>query len=194
MVDERPTEPDPRLIWRWAGDAIRPVLGWILTIVGAVALILGYLGVSGEVLVARQLPYVVSGGLAGIAMVFLGGIYLGAQDVRRSTERILRLERLVGELHAVLLTHPDVSPDTVGTGPVTRGATAVTDDAPTDQLAVLNGAGGELFALPNGSTFHRRQCAALGGKSAERLDVAAVEERSLKACKLCEPVSDLSGV
>ena len=59
--------PDPALFWRWVGKATRPVVGWVLAGLGVIAILIGYLGISRESLVAKQLPYLISGGIGGIA-------------------------------------------------------------------------------------------------------------------------------
>ncbi len=107
----KPEDVDPQVMWAWVADALRPWAGWVIAIIGTVALTVGYLGVSREVLVAKQLPYVVSGGLGGIALVFIGGVLLGTQDVRRQGQRIARLESLISDLHDVLLEADDTAVD-----------------------------------------------------------------------------------
>src|SRR2546428_7239693 len=53
-------------------------LGGALAIGGIVLVIVGWVGTSQTILVAGQIPYVVSGGLLGLALVFLGGfLYFG---------------------------------------------------------------------------------------------------------------------
>src|SRR6266568_894198 len=58
---------------------------------GIVLIVLGWLGTSRTVLVAGQIPYVVSGGLLGLGLVFLGGfLYFGywlALSLRDNRER-----------------------------------------------------------------------------------------------------------
>src|SRR5205823_1256673 len=73
--------PDTALFWRWVGKATRPVIGWVLTGIGVILIIVGYLGVSREALVAKQLPYLVSGGILGIAFVGFGAVLLGTEDI-----------------------------------------------------------------------------------------------------------------
>jgi len=72
-------------------EAMFFVLGGALAIGGIVLVIIGWVGTSQTVLVAGQIPYVVSGGLLGLALVFLGGfLYFGhwvAMLVRESRER-----------------------------------------------------------------------------------------------------------
>ncbi|HEY9556176.1 MAG TPA: hypothetical protein VIR58_05545 [Acidimicrobiales bacterium] len=45
-----------------------------LTTAGLVAIILGWLGASHSILVVKQIPYLISGGLLGVALATLGGL------------------------------------------------------------------------------------------------------------------------
>jgi hypothetical protein len=65
-------QPDPSVFWRWVWASVRPVLGYVFVGIGLILLLTAYLGVSREVLVAKQLPYLVSGGMFGLAAVTLG--------------------------------------------------------------------------------------------------------------------------
>ena len=69
---------------------------------GLAAMVVGYLGTSRTVLVAGQIPYVVSGGLIGLALVFLGGfLYFGywlallVRDGRRQAAELARDQELL---------------------------------------------------------------------------------------------------
>lgn len=172
-IDERAggaaDEPDPRELWSWLGRALRPYLGWILIGLGALALVIGYFGVSREILVARQVPYFASGGLLGVSLVFIGGIALLIDDLRDADERVEHAERVaqerldhiesaVAELRDVLLAHPD---------------------APTRTLPEAT----ERVALPGGSSYHRPDCRIVDGKQVEPVH----DRGGLTPCKLCEP-------
>lgn len=67
------------------------MLGGALAVAGVVLIIIGWVGTSRTVLVAGQIPYLVSGGLLGLGLVFLGGfLYFGywlAMLVRENRER-----------------------------------------------------------------------------------------------------------
>lgn len=172
MTDQHESPPrvgptDAAEAWRWLGTAIRPLLGWALAAAGIATIVAGYLGVSREALVARQLPYLISGGIGGIALVFLGAALLGVDDLRRTTRRLDDIERQVGDLHRLLLEAADDEP---------AGA-----DPPTAE----NGA--RVVALPEGQSYHRAECAAVRHKAVVALTPAQAVSRGLAACRLCEP-------
>lgn len=173
--------PDPRLLWRWVGKATRPVVGWVLIGVGALAILIGYFGVSREALVAKQIPYLVSGGITGMVLVAIGAFFLGTEDLRKQLARLDRIERQVNELHRALLVPLDLAQvdeiTAVGaeTLPVADSGTGSTGDA-------------HFVALTSGQTFHRPDCRMIEGKPAERLTPSVVKRRKLAPCRLCEPV------
>src|SRR3954449_2707841 len=94
--------PDPTLFWRWVGKATRPVIGWVLIGFAALFILLGWIGVSGTPIVAKQIPYIVSGGIAGVLLAVVGAYFLATEEMRKDSDRINRLERMVQELHEVL--------------------------------------------------------------------------------------------
>src|SRR3954454_19284215 len=150
LRDRSHGQPDSAALWRWVWASIRPYLGYVLIAIGGLLLLSGYLGVSREVIVARQIPYLVSGGLLGLAAVTLGGRLLLIEDLRRDSGRLNRLEKAVLELHQVLLYRPDAP------SPATAAASA-------------NGAGQtQPLVLPGGESFHRPDCPVVGDKAAGR--------------------------
>jgi hypothetical protein len=106
-ADDPYAEPDPSVLWRWASRATRPWLGWLLIAAGALLILLGYLGVSRESIVEKQLPYLISGGIGGVLLCVLGAYVLGTEELRKDSGRLDRLERMVEELHGALLSRPD---------------------------------------------------------------------------------------
>jgi hypothetical protein len=161
-----PPDPARRDLARLAWDVVQPWAGWICVGAGFLALAVGWYGVSGETVVEKQLPYLLSGGLAGIALVVFGSRLLLIEDLRRDSGRLDRLERMVAQLHSALLSRPD---------------------AP--RTAELTVPAGGWAALPSGTSFHAPGCAMLAGKErAEPVDERAVADRGLVPCPLCEPV------
>ena len=161
--------PDPALFWRWVGRATRPVVGWVLAGLGVIAILIGYLGISRESLVAKQLPYLISGGIGGIALVGAGAALIATEDLRRFRTRLDRLEAMMGDLHGALLSRPDA--------PSGNG-----------QRGRAEPSGGDLVALPTGRSFHRADCVMVDGKAnVQPVTAAAAQRRHLEPCRLCEP-------
>jgi uncharacterized SAM-binding protein YcdF (DUF218 family) len=65
---------------------------------GAVALILGWLGVSGEAFPAKQLPYLISGGIAGVFVLGLGTMCWLSADMRDEWTKLDRIEEALNRL------------------------------------------------------------------------------------------------
>jgi hypothetical protein len=157
-------EPDPRELWRWVGAAVRPWLGWILIGVGALLMLLGYLGVSREALPGKQIPYLVSGGVGGMFLAVLGAYFLGTQELRRDSGRLDRLEQMVEELHRALLRRPD-APD-VTVRPNGSGDSTAQAAAPARRVVAAEGA----------DLFHRPDCPIVEGKDTSILTPAAARK------------------
>src|SRR5438067_961172 len=176
-----PELPDPALFWRWVHRATRPVWGWTLVGVGFLLVLIGYLGVSREALVAKQLPYLISGGIGGIALVGFGAMLVGTEDLKRTQERVDHLERLVGDLHAALLTRPDAP---------AFGEPGSFNGEMADPKAAADPGRIRFVALPQGQTYHRADCSMVQGKrQAEKVTAAVARRRGLNPCRLCEPES-----
>jgi hypothetical protein len=100
-------EVSPDLAARF-GDPRLP-LALVAGVVGAAALLIGYFGVSGTLDPAKQLPYLISGGvgglfLLGVAAALLFSADLGATraDIGRLSEQVRELSEQVAELQASL--------------------------------------------------------------------------------------------
>jgi hypothetical protein len=65
---------------------------------GAVALILGWVGVSGEAFPAKQLPYLISGGIAGVFVLGLGTMCWLSADMRDEWTKLDRIEEALNRL------------------------------------------------------------------------------------------------
>ena len=69
------------------------VLAVSVTLVGLIALIIGWVGVSGAEAVVKQLPYITSAGITGIVLVAIGSVLWVSADLRDQW-RELRLVRI----------------------------------------------------------------------------------------------------
>jgi hypothetical protein len=160
--------PDRREFWQWVWAVVRPVFGWVLAGIGALALFLGWYGVSGESLTSKQLPYLVSGGLTGIALIVIASVFLATEDVRRQLSQVDELRRKVDDLYALFVEEIAAPP--------AAPAVAAAPDA------------GGLVALPAGTSFHRSDCALVTGKAeSSTVDARVIRARKLRPCRVCEP-------
>ena len=75
------------------------VLGFTLIAIGAVLLVLGYIGVSSSPYVAEQLAYIVSGGLGGLFLLGSGATLLILADLHDEWRKLDRVEAMLsGEI------------------------------------------------------------------------------------------------
>jgi hypothetical protein len=79
----------------------------ILIAAGAVALLLGYIGVSGEAFPAKQLPYLISGGITGLFILGVGAVCWLSADMRDEWTKLDRIEGALNRLADTSLTDPD---------------------------------------------------------------------------------------
>ena len=136
------------------------ILGALLVAGGLAAIVIGYLGAAGTLVVGLQVPYVVSGGLLGLALVVLGTGLLILQGMTRQaqlTRRLLEEMRERGE-----------PPASAGAGP---------------------SADGVVVAARGGRLFHRPGCLLVEGKDVRRLKVGSAATRRLEPCRVCDPPS-----
>jgi hypothetical protein len=144
------------------------VLGGVLVPLGIIVVLLGWRGAAHQPYVFDQLPYVISGGLLGLAFVFLGGFLYFAywltqlvkEQRRQSASVLAALERLSDRLDSTART---ASVDARPRGDV--GASEV-----------------RLVATSRGTMAHRPDCAVVAGKHGLR---SVTPAEGLAACKLC---------
>lgn len=80
-------------VLRWLRVQWDRALAVTLIAAGVLALIIGWTGISDEVFAARQLPYILSGGIGGL-FLFGGGLTLWlSADLRDEWHQLRRIER-----------------------------------------------------------------------------------------------------
>ena len=185
--DQDRRDDDRTVFWEAFGNAIRPYAGWILYGFGALFVILGYFGIADEPIVAKQLPYLISGGIGGILLAVLGAYFLGIEELRRDSGRLDRIERQIEELHRALLERTDAPP---------REVLSAADDL-TTRLSTVGSNGNhsadeladdQVLVVESGESFHRPGCSLAAGKQATSLSRDDAAARGLRPCRVCEPV------
>jgi hypothetical protein len=143
--------------------------GALLMPAGVVAIMLGWYGTAHTKYQYNQLPYVVSGGLLGLALVFIGGfLYFGAWVARVASDQRESARQLADALIAV----SDLVARQSGGGSGSAGSSEAADP----DMLVLAGAG---------STVHRRDCPLI----AHRNDLHELKpsDKDLGTCRVCRP-------
>lgn len=154
-------------------DQVMEIVGIALLPVGLTALLIGWLGVASNGLVFLQLPYVVSGGLLGVGLLFASGtIYLAswisrtAAVQRRQNDELLRALTQLQQTVAVLPLAGASGQGRAGNGG--------------------RGHGGQYVATPSGTMFHRPDCAIVTGR--EDLREVEPDDSRMKPCGMCAPL------
>ena len=153
-------------VFDWTIARVMAVLATVMLPTGIIALVLGWWGAAHTPFVFEQIPYLISGGLLGVALVTGGGLlYLGSWIARLAEQ-----QREEGqELRNVLLAirqEIEYLPGTLGNGSRTAKQTFV--------------------ATRTGTMFHVPDCTVVQGRDDLR-EVTSVD--GLTPCKICQPVT-----
>ncbi|WP_354643358.1 hypothetical protein [Kitasatospora camelliae] len=155
----RPSVPG---VLQSTGRALREWPGWFTLAAGAALCVLGWYGVSGENLTARQIPYLASATAPGTALIVAGAVLIAARRPGPSGEGA---DPRLDQLYALLVTE--------GTAP---------GGAPEGTAA------GPPVALPEATLYHRPDCPLVAGKAdAAPVGAAAARDRGLTPCPVCDP-------
>ena len=145
------------------------VLGGIVAPLGLLLVLLGWVGASRTPNLFEQIPYLISGGLFGLGLVFLGSFFYFAhwltELVKEHRAQSTALLAAIGELR-----------EEIGR----RDAPPVPPGPPGDEV--------RLVATARGSMVHRPECVVVAGKPDVR---PAARDDGLAPCKLCDPYEDV---
>ena len=107
---------------KWMRLAWDRAAALVLIAAGAVALILGWVGVSGEAFPAKQLPYLISGGIAGVFILGLGTMCWLSADMRDEWTKLDRIEGALNRLADTGLVDVDAARAAAGSNANGRSA------------------------------------------------------------------------
>jgi hypothetical protein len=142
------------------------VAAGVCLIAGAILLVVAWYDISGTNQLYEQLPYLVSAGFTGLALVMVGCALLVAGRYDRVERRLARLVDAI--------TEPAGSPPG-----------EVADDRAAARTSAAPSA--ELVMVPAGTTFHRPTCPLVQGKPTARVDAEAIRDAGFAACPVCDP-------
>ena len=127
---------------------------------GLVIIAVGANGIRSNGTVVQQMPYLLTGGILGMAFVVFGSAYMIVQNARQDRARLeARLEELI---------------DALATLPQAGRA-----DAPRD----LSG-----LVVAGTASYHVPGCRLVDGREATNLlTPAEAADRNLKPCRVCQP-------
>ena len=135
--------------------------GIVLAAVGLLVIGLGINGASGQLSVLAQVPYLISGGILGVALVILGAAMLIVQGARE--------DRSLLEAKLDLLAEAFLE----GQGRQSKA------DAPGD----LSG-----LVIAGSASYHVPGCRLVDGREqTSYLTPAEARGQELKACRVCQP-------
>lgn len=157
----------------------KPIGRWLMIAgaafiaIGLPLIILGWWGAARTPYVFEQIPYLISGGLFGLGLAIVGGLFYFAywltrqvQETRRQSDETRAAIARIGDLLA-----SGAMSSAAGGHPAGRAK---------------SGGNGSFVATEKGTMFHRPDCPVVAG----RADVHAVsaEAKGLEPCKMCDPL------
>jgi hypothetical protein len=145
-----------KLRWNTLGGK----LGLAFCVAGLAVIWAGWNGAASYNDIRKQFPYMISGGLGGLALVVIG---VGLMVIQSQRADRVQLESNLVELRNIL--------ERMGVAPTTNGAEA------SDANLVVAG--------PN--AYHRPTCKLVDGRDLRKMPAAQAEAAGLEACRTCAP-------
>jgi hypothetical protein len=143
------------------------IVGGVLLPLGVLLILLGWLGASRTILPFEQIPYLVSGGLLGIAFVVIGGfVYFAYWQTLLVRETRAERRDLIDSLYRIER--------------LLAGGALITADG---ELPAYDET--QLVATETGSMVHRQDCPVVLNR--ENLRHVTGHEPELKPCSICDP-------
>lgn len=173
----RAAEVVDRVRRRWAGMAGRIGLG--LGALGFLVILLGWNGAAGLNRVPGQLPYLLSGGAAGLGLIIVGAALLVAESNRR--DRAV-LQRQLEELNLQIARLSAATSAVAGNGhaptaTASGGGRRRTQAAPAMQ-----------FVVAGRTSFHDQSCHLIEGRTdGVRMAREDAVAEGLSPCRVCSP-------
>jgi multisubunit Na+/H+ antiporter MnhB subunit len=92
---------------KWLRVAWDRAAALAVIVIGAVVVIIGWIGVSGEPYPAKQLPFMMSGGVGGMFLLGVGALFWLSSDLRDEWTKLDRIEEALVRLSGTDLVEPE---------------------------------------------------------------------------------------
>jgi hypothetical protein len=167
----RATNLDLRNTWQ-------VLAGAILLPLGIAVILLGWNGAAHGRVDQQQIPYVISGGLLGLAVVIIGCFFYWAHWLYRLYDQAdLRHEEMMREQREMMRALLEA----LGQRPMPAG------EDHSRQFAA-NGSTPTFVVTPSGTNFHSPGCPMVASRGSDLRVVGENEIRNMKPCRVCEPI------
>ncbi|MGH2795935.1 MAG: hypothetical protein ACRDKG_16715 [Actinomycetota bacterium] len=145
------------------------IIGGGGVVVGLLAIILGWVGASRTPYIFEQLPYLISGGLLGLAFAVVGGLFYFGYWVTQQIQETRRQGEETGEALRQIR-------DLLASGAVSAAGAKTTTTG-----------NGSYVATEKGTMFHRPDCVVVAGRS--DLRTVDPEADGFEPCRVCDPLA-----
>jgi hypothetical protein len=155
-----------KLRWNTLGGKF----GLLFCVAGLAVIWAGWNGAASYNDIRKQFPYLISGGLAGLALVVIG---VGLMIIQSQRADRVQLEANLNELRLIL--------DRLTGLPASNGAEA----SPLSSGDTPGPPGSLVVAGPG--AYHRPTCKLVAGRDLRKMTVEQAEAANLEPCRTCAP-------
>jgi hypothetical protein len=135
-----------------------------LLVVGIVIVLLGWYGAANTNILTEQVPYLISGGLLGMALIIVSAVVGSSASLERENRELRRdMTRLLSS----------------SGGRYTGGNISMAPQAGSDD--------GRVYTVPGGRSFHEAGCPIVEGKQGSEMSLQEAMDAGHSPCKLCGP-------
>jgi len=156
----------------WGNVSGKLGLGFCLA--GFVAIFLGWNGAASYDRVPAQFPWLISGGVTGLALVFIGGALLIVENNRRDRATLMVL---LEEVRAALEHAPSTAAASNGFARPSQPVAGIGADMVSADMVIAGS-----------SSYHDQGCRLVADRpDLDPISLDDAEERELTACRICNP-------
>ncbi|MDQ1445349.1 MAG: hypothetical protein QOI20_1813 [Acidimicrobiaceae bacterium] len=161
-------------------------LGLGCAALGVLAIGLAWNGAAGVDFVSGQIPYLLSGGFFGLALVMIGVSLVVVQNTRRDRAII---EGQLQDLNNAIARLANALGTGLG-GTNGSGSTSGASSAGSSSAASSSASLGSGMVVVGSTSFHRPDCRLATGKDLAAMPVQAAMAEGLSACRICDPTGE----